>query len=106
MINFKIKKNDAVVVISGKNRGKHGKVLQVFPQTHKVVVEGVALKKRHRRPKRSGQKGEIVTLPSPIDISNIMLFCPHCSRGVRTGYLIEQASGRKNRVCRKCKNET
>ncbi|KKT29889.1 50S ribosomal protein L24 [Candidatus Giovannonibacteria bacterium RIFCSPLOWO2_12_FULL_44_25] len=100
---MKIKKGDTVQIISGKDRGKQGKVLKVFPKKEKILVEGVALRKKHRRPRRQGQKGEVVTLPSPIHVSNAMLFCKNCNRGVRTGYHILGET--KVRICKKCKNE-
>ena len=106
MRRLKIKKNDTVVVISGKDRGKRGKVIDVFPAKNKIVIEGVAFKKKHQRPRRSGQKGEVVTLPSPIDASNAMLYCSHCARGVRVGFVVEKEGvGSKRRVCKKCKND-
>lgn len=101
---MKIKKGDIVKIISGKDRGKQGKVLSAFPKTQKIVVEGVALRKKHQRPRRQGQKGEVVTLPSPIHVSNAMLFCRNCGRGVRAGYQILEG-GRNVRICKKCKNE-
>src|SRR3989338_2496273 len=97
---MKIKKGDTVQIISGKDRGKQGKVLT---KKEKILVEGVALRKKHRRPRRQGQKGEVVTLPSPIHVSNAMLFCKNCNRGVRTGYHILGET--KVRICKKCKNE-
>ncbi|QQG42638.1 MAG: 50S ribosomal protein L24 [Candidatus Giovannonibacteria bacterium] len=101
---MRIKKGDIVKIISGKDRGKQGKVLRAFPKSEKIVVEGVALRKKHRRPRRQGQKGEVVTLPSPIHVSNTMLFCTNCGCGVRAGLQILE-NGRKARVCKKCKNE-
>ncbi|HEY4497911.1 MAG TPA: 50S ribosomal protein L24 [Candidatus Paceibacterota bacterium] len=106
MIKLKIKKNDTVTVISGKDRGRRGKVIDVFPETNKMVVEGVAFKKKHQRPRKAGQKGETVTLPSPIDASNVMLYCSHCARGVRVGFVggTKQSAAPKQRVCKKCNN--
>ncbi|OGF63886.1 50S ribosomal protein L24 [Candidatus Giovannonibacteria bacterium RIFCSPHIGHO2_01_FULL_45_24] len=101
---MRIKKGDIVKIISGKDRGKQGKVLRASPKLEKIVVEGVALRKKHRRPRRQGQKGEVVTLPSPIHVSNTMLFCKNCNRGVRVGYQILE-DGKKIRICKKCKNE-
>ena len=107
---MRIKKGDTVQIISGKDRGKTAKILKVFPKTEKVLVEGVALRKKHRRPRRQGQKGEVVTLPSPIHVSNAMLYCKNCNRGVRAGYQIlgglpRGKAGTKVRICKKCKNE-
>lgn len=100
---MKIKKGDTVKIISGKDRGKSGKVLRALPEAERIIVEGVALRKKHQRPRRQGQKGEVVSLPSPIHASNAMLFCRHCGRGVRAGY--QTIGDTKTRVCKKCKNE-
>ncbi|OGF74482.1 50S ribosomal protein L24 [Candidatus Giovannonibacteria bacterium RIFCSPHIGHO2_02_FULL_46_20] len=106
-MSIRIRKNDVVVVISGKDRGKRGRVIDVISQRNKVVIEGVALKKKHQRPKKSGQKGEIVTLPSPIDASNAMLYCSHCARGARVGFIVGAMGDKKvkRRICKKCKND-
>ena len=101
---MKIKKGDAVQIIAGKDRGKTGKVLKMFRKDERILVEGIAVKKRHRRPKKANEKGQVVTMPSPIHISNAMLYCKTCARGVRIGYqLLDDKS--KIRVCKKCKNE-
>jgi large subunit ribosomal protein L24 len=102
---MKIKKSDIVVIIAGKDRGKNGKVLDVFPKLGKIIVDGVALKKSHRKPKRAGQKGQVVTSPSPFNISNAMFKCKGCGKGVRVGYQVLDNGKRKVRVCKKCKNE-
>jgi len=101
----KIKKGDSIVIISGKDKGKNAKVLKVFPDREKILVEGVAIKKTHRRPRKSGQKGEIISAPSPIHISNAMLYCGHCGKGTRAGCQSLE-DGKKIRICKKCKNET
>ena len=90
---MKIRKNDTVKIISGKDRGKTGKVIGVIPKLEKVIVEGVAMKKHHERPKKSGQKGQIIVTPSPIHVSNTMLFCKNCKKVQRS------------RVCKNCKKE-
>lgn len=92
-----------VLVISGKNRTRKGKILSVFPRTGKVLVEGVQLRKKHVRPRKAGQKGEIVSLPTPIDSSNIKLVCPKCARPARVGFA--SRGGGKIRVCKKCAGE-
>jgi|SRR3989344_1858820 len=99
----KIKKGDSVSIISGKDRGKSGKVLKVFPVDGKILVEGIFLKKKRQRPKKSGQKGEVISIASPISVSNAMLFCKHCKKGVRVGFKI--SGDKKLRVCKKCENE-
>ena len=100
---MRIKKGDNVLIISGKDRGKTGKVLRAFPKESKVLVEGVNLKKKHRRPKRSGEKGQVVQIASGISSSNVKLICPKCSKATRVGYKITE--GKKYRVCKKCESE-
>jgi len=98
---MKIKRDDNVVVLIGKNRGKSGKVLQVLPKISKVVVQGVNMMKRHQRPRRQGEKGQILSKETPLDVSNVMVICPKCAKPARTGFRIEGES--KSRVCKKCK---
>lgn len=100
---MKIKKNDTVLIISGKDRGKKGKVLKVLPKEGRVVVEGANLRKKHIRPKRSGEKGQIAEMPAPLSISNVKLICPKCGQAVRVGYRI--TGGKKYKVCKKCQQE-
>ena len=101
---MKIKKNDQVLIISGKNKGKKGKVLQVFPKENKVLIEGMNLRKKHLKAKKGGEKGEIVQLPSPMNVSNVKLVCPKCGKAARVGYKIA-GEGKKFRVCKKCGQE-
>jgi len=101
---MKIKKGDMVLVISGKDRGKKGKVLQVFPKENRVMVEGVNLRKKHRKPKKSGEKGQIITLPGSVSVSNVKLVCSKCGKPTRGGYKIVEK--KKFRVCKKCGQET
>lgn len=98
---MKIKVNDQVKILTGKDRGKTAKVLQVFPRLNKVVVEGVHMIKRHLRPAKSGEKGRIVELAGPIAASTAAVVCPKCQKATRIGYTIE--GDKKKRVCRKCK---
>ena len=100
---MKIKKNDTVLIISGKDKGKQGKVLDVFPKEERIVVEGINLKKKLQRPKKSGEKGQMVTLSGPLNISNAKLICPGCKKPTRVGYKITDK--RKTRICKKCKQE-
>ena len=95
-----VRKNDLVMVIAGKDRGKQGRVLRVIPKLHRVVVEGVNLVKRHTRPSRLSQGG-ILEKEAPLHVSNVMLICNRCDRSVKTGKAI-LADGRKVRVCKKC----
>ncbi|MCH7905343.1 MAG: 50S ribosomal protein L24 [Armatimonadetes bacterium] len=97
---LKIKKGDTIYVITGKDRGKTGKVLRVSPTKGRIMVEGIALQTRHRRPRRAGEKGQRVTIPGMVDISNVKLLCATCNKPTRVGMHIE--GGRKQRVCKKC----
>jgi len=99
---LKIKKDDIVQVIKGKDRDKKGKILQVYSGQNRCLVEGINLVKKHKRQTRQDQQGGIVSIESPISISNLMFFCKHCNRPVRVG--ISQAKdGTKSRVCKSCK---
>lgn len=100
---MKIKKGDNIKMLSGKDRGKTGKVLRVMPVTKKALIEGLNLVKKHVRPRKQGEKGQRVSVPAAIDLSNLMLICPKCSKPTRVGY----KPGEKNkfRICKKCKSE-
>jgi large subunit ribosomal protein L24 len=98
---MRIKKNDTVRVLSGNSRGVEGKVLKVFPDTGRIIVEKVNLIKRHTRQTGQGQDGGIIEKEAPIDASNVILICPKCSRPTRTG-VKGLADGRKVRICKKC----
>lgn len=100
MIFMKIKRNDRIKVIAGKNRGKEGKVSKLFPKSNKVVVEGVNVAKKHVKPKRGG-KGQKITVAMPFDVSNVMLICPKCNKQARVGYIVLE-NGEKHRICKKC----
>lgn len=97
---MKIKKGDIVKIISGKDRGKSGKVLKVFPEDGRLLVEGVNMRKKHERPKRQDKKGETITRPSPVSVANAMLVCPKCSKPSRVGYKVD--GKQKSRMCKKC----
>jgi large subunit ribosomal protein L24 len=103
----KIKSGDKVKVIAGKDRGKKGKVLQVFIERNRASVEGINLAIKHLRPKRQGEKGQKIEFPAPIVISNLMLMCPKCNRSIRIKYKFLQKTGDKKsakvRICGKCK---
>ncbi len=102
MIRIIFKKGDTVKVLSGKDRGKTGKIVSVDRLAGRVTVEGVNLHTRHERPKRQGQKGQKVQLPSPMNPSKLMLVCGNCGKQTRIGFEIDQQGG-KYRVCKKCK---
>ncbi|MBO4948020.1 MAG: 50S ribosomal protein L24 [Agathobacter sp.] len=95
-----VKKGDEVIVIAGKDKGKTGKVVQVIPSQDKVVVEGVAIVKRHTKPTQKMPQGGIIEKEAAIHVSNVMPFCSTCKKGVRVAHTIE--NGTKTRVCRKC----
>ena len=100
---MRIKKDDTVLITSGKDRGKKGKVLQAFPKERRIVVEGVNLRKKHQKPKKSGEKGQIISMPGPVNVSSVKLICPKCQKPTRVGYKV--ANNRKTRICKKCKGE-
>jgi large subunit ribosomal protein L24 len=97
-----IRRNDNVVVITGKDRGKRGRVLKVVPSKNRLIVEGVNFVKRHTKPNPQRQvKGGVVEREAPLHASNVQLVCPECSKPTRLGRKI-LGDGRKVRVCRKC----
>ena len=100
---MKIKKNDTILVITGKDKGKKGKVLKVFPRQGKVIVDGINIVKKHRRSKSEKEKGQVVEIPKPINSSNLKLVCPKCGLATRVGYSMNKKE--KNRICKKCKQE-
>lgn len=100
---MKIKKGDQVLIISGKDKGRKAKVIEVFPKKERVVVEGINLKKKHMKPKKSGEKGQIIEIPGPFYISNVKIICPKCKKATRVGYKIEGKN--KYRICKKCGQE-
>ena len=95
-----IKKDDIVVVLSGADKGKQGKVLSTDPKKGKVIVEGVSVASRHQRPMKQGEEGGIIKVETPIYVSKVALFCDKCGKGVRAGYKF--VDGKKVRICRKC----
>lgn len=90
---MKIKKNDNIIVISGKDRGRKGKVLRCFPKQNKIVVEKLNIIKKHVKPKKQGEKGQRVEIPAPFHVSNVKLICPKCKKAVRIT---------NKRICKKC----
>jgi len=96
----KIRKGDQVLIIKGKDRGKKGRVLRGFPKENQVLVEGVNIKKVHKRPRREGEKGQIVEVPAPINIAKTKLICPKCNQPTRVGYRLTERG--KHRICKKC----
>ncbi|MDI3298966.1 MAG: 50S ribosomal protein L24 [Bacillota bacterium] len=96
-----LRKGDTVQVISGKDAGRRGKVLRVIPASRRVVVEGVNIAKKHRKPTPKVMQGGIIEQENPIDASNAMVVCPSCDRPTRVGHRILE-DGRKVRVCKRC----
>lgn len=101
-MKLKIKKGDTVKVISGKDKGKEGKVIQVFPLLEKVVVEKVNISKKHLKSRKSGEPGQTIEFAAPLHVSKVMLICPHCGRVTRVGSQYSKEGG-KARICGKCK---
>jgi len=97
---MEIKKGDTVKIISGKDKGKTGKVVRAFRETSTVLVEGVNIRKKHSKPKKQGQKGQIVEMPAAVTASNVQIVCTSCKKGVRIGMKVEGT--KKVRVCKKC----
>jgi len=100
-VKFHIRKNDLVQVIAGKEKGKTGKVLKVLHKKNRLVVEKINFIKRHARPTGRTRQGGIVEKEGPIHISNVLIVCPKCRRGVRTGNRLMEG-GKKALICRKC----
>jgi large subunit ribosomal protein L24 len=105
---MKIKRNDKVKILAGKDKGKEGKVLQVFTEKGKASIEGLNLLIKHLRPRRQGEKGQRIEFPAAVDISNLLLICDKCGKGTRVAFKItEETVGdkkeqKKVRVCKKC----
>jgi len=98
-----IKKNDTVIVLSGKDKGVKGKVLEAMPSKNKVVVEKVNVATCHTKPRKQGEQGGIVKRETPIRVCKVALYCDKCQKGVRVGHKID--GDKKIRVCCKCGNE-
>ena len=99
---MQIRRNDSVIVISGKERGKTGKVLRVLREKNAVIIERVNLVKRHTKPRGPQQPGGIVEKEAAIDASNVMILCDKCNAPVRVGRKM-LSDGKKIRICRRCK---
>ena len=100
---MKIKKGDTVLILSGKDRGRTGKIGKVFPKRKKIIIDGINIVKKHVRPRKQNQKGEVVEVPAPFDMSNAKLICPKCNKPVRVGYKV--VDDKKIRICKKCREE-
>ena len=100
---MKVKKGDTVLIIAGKDKGRTAKIMRALPKEREILVEGINLKKKHVRPKRDGEKGQVVQIPAAMDVSNVKIICPKCGKATRVGYKIEKDI--KNRICKKCNQE-
>ena len=95
-----IKRNDTVIVLSGKDKGKEGKILSADPKAMKVLVEGVNVATKHQKPRKQGEEGGIIKVETPIYASKVQLVCPKCGKATRVGHKI--VGDKKVRVCKKC----
>ncbi len=95
-----IKRQDTVLVIAGKDRNKTGKVQRVIKDENKLVIEGVNISKKHVKPSKLNPTGGIIDVTKPLDISNVLVICPHCSKAVKVSHKVTEKG--KTRVCRKC----
>jgi large subunit ribosomal protein L24 len=101
MAKLHVKKDDTVVVITGKNKGKKGKVLTAIPEKEQVIVEGVNMATKHKKPRSQTQPGGIIHQEAPIHASNVMFVCPRCGKATRLSHQ-KDAEGANIRVCKKC----
>ena len=97
---MKIKKDDKVIVLSGKDKGKQGKVLIADPKGGKVVVEGVNVATKHQKPRKQGEEGGIIKVETPIYACKVMVVCPKCGKPTRVAHKLD--AGKNVRVCKKC----
>lgn len=95
-----IRRDDTVVVLSGKDKGKKGKVLSADPKAGKVIVEGVNVASRHQKPRKQGEEGGIIKVETPIYVSKVQVVCPKCDKATRVAHKIE--GDKKVRVCKHC----
>ena len=95
-----IKRDDKVVILSGKDKGKQGKVIKADPKAMKVIVEGVNIATKHQKPRKQGEEGGIFKVETPIYSSKVQLVCPKCGKATRVAHKI--TDGKKSRVCKKC----
>src|SRR5436309_2790797 len=100
---MKLKKGDNVLIISGKDKGRTAKILKSLVKEGKILVEGMNLKKKHIKPKKEGEKGQVLAVATPLDASNVKLVCPKCGKATRLGYKI--TGNKKFRICKKCQSE-
>ena len=97
---MRVKKGDTVKVLSGKDKGKTGEVLEIIPKTNKIIVKGVNVRKRHIKPRKQGEEGGIISVECAIHSAKVNVVCPKCGKATKVGYVEEK--GEKVRVCKKC----
>lgn len=97
---MKIKKNDNVAMITGKDKGKTGIVERVFPKDDKLVIKGIAIAKKHIKPSKKAPQGGIIEINQKVDVSNVMIVCPSCGKLTKIAYKISEKG--KTRICKKC----
>ena len=101
-MGLSIKKNDTVLVVTGKEKGKKGRVISVEPKKDKILIERINIIKRHMKPSKKYSQGGIIEKEAPLHISNVMLVCSKCSKPTRIGNTV-LSDGKKARICKKCK---
>jgi len=99
---MKVKKGDTILITAGKDRGRTGKILKSLLREGFVLVEGINLKKKHVKAKKQGEKGQVISVPSPLNVSNVKVICPKCGKATKIAY--KEEKGKKHRVCKKCKS--
>ena len=97
---MKIRKGDTVQVLSGNDKGKTGEVLEVIPNSQKVIVKGINIRKKHVKPRKQGEEGGIIQVECAIHSAKVNVVCPKCGKATRIGYEVEKDG--KVRVCKKC----
>ncbi|MDO8592587.1 MAG: 50S ribosomal protein L24 [bacterium] len=106
---MKIKTGDKIKILTGKDKGKTGKVLQVFTSANRASIEGLNLLIKHMRPRKQGEKGQRIEFPAPLNLSNVILVCPKCDRPTRVAHQYVETTinnikkKKKARACKKCK---
>ena len=100
LIKLHVKKGDTVVVLSGKDKGKQGKIITAMPKAGKVIVEGINKVKRHSKPSLKVPQGGIITKEMPLHACKVQLICPACNKPTRIGH--KEVNGKNSRVCKKC----
>ena len=97
---MRVKKGDTVKVLSGKDKGKTGEVLEILPKTNKIVVKGINIIKKHTKPRKQGEEGGILSMEGAMHVAKVAAVCPKCGKATKIGYSEEK--GEKVRVCKKC----